>query len=46
MIARAHKMGLLTTPYAFDEEQARAMAEAGADIGEAQPLIRLSCQAK
>jgi hypothetical protein len=34
MIGQAHKMGLLTTPYAFDEEQAKAMAEAGADIGE------------
>lgn len=32
MIAKAHKMGLLTTPYAFNEEEAIAMAEAGADI--------------
>jgi predicted TIM-barrel enzyme len=43
MIAQAHKMGLLTTPYAFDEEQAKAMAEAGADIGEGRrPLISTS----
>jgi predicted TIM-barrel enzyme len=32
MIRTAHEMGLLTTPYCFDPEQARAMAEAGADI--------------
>jgi len=32
MIARAHELGLLTTPYAFNEEEARKMAEAGADI--------------
>lgn len=32
MIAKAHKMGLLTTPYAFNEEEAIDMAEAGADI--------------
>ncbi|KAL8473844.1 hypothetical protein ACS0TY_030631 [Phlomoides rotata] len=32
MIAKAHKMGLLTTPYAFNEEEAIAMAKAGADI--------------
>ncbi|KAL8047375.1 hypothetical protein ABFX02_08G237100 [Erythranthe guttata] len=32
MIAKAHKMGLLTTPYAFNQEEAIAMAEAGADI--------------
>jgi len=31
-IAAAHKLGLLTTPYVFDEEQAREMAKAGADI--------------
>ncbi|KAL6577406.1 ToMV susceptible protein tm-1(GCR26) [Orobanche minor] len=31
MIAKAHKMGLLTTPYSLNEE-AVAMAEAGADI--------------
>lgn len=43
MIAQAHKMGLLTTPYAFDEEQAKAMAEAGADIGEGRlPLVSTS----
>lgn len=28
----AHEMGLFTTPYVFDEKQARQMAEAGADI--------------
>jgi predicted TIM-barrel enzyme len=32
MIAAAHAAGLLTTPYVFDEEQARQMARAGADI--------------
>ncbi|HEY8356388.1 MAG TPA: phosphoenolpyruvate hydrolase family protein [Ramlibacter sp.] len=32
MIARAHAMDLLTTPYVFSEEEARAMAGAGADI--------------
>ena len=32
MIARAHAMDLLTTPYVFGEDQARAMAGAGADI--------------
>jgi len=32
MIAQAHAKDLLTTPYIFDEEQAAAMAEAGADI--------------
>ncbi|KAL3626745.1 ToMV susceptible protein tm-1(GCR26) [Castilleja foliolosa] len=32
MIAKAHKMGLLTTPYAFNKEEASAMAKAGADI--------------
>ncbi|XP_030466079.2 toMV susceptible protein tm-1(GCR26) [Syzygium oleosum] len=32
MIAKAHKMGLLTTPYAFDEDEAAEMAKAGADI--------------
>lgn len=32
MIAKAHKMGLLTTPYAFNENEAKAMAKAGADI--------------
>ncbi len=32
MIRSAHEAGLLTTPYVFDEEQARAMAEAGADV--------------
>ncbi len=32
MIRMAHEMDLLTTPYAFDEEQAAALAEAGADI--------------
>jgi predicted TIM-barrel enzyme len=32
MIRQAHELDLLTTPYVFDEDQARAMAEAGADI--------------
>jgi predicted TIM-barrel enzyme len=32
MIARAHELGLLTCPYVFDEEQAREMAKAGADV--------------
>ncbi|HVW39554.1 MAG TPA: phosphoenolpyruvate hydrolase family protein, partial [Pirellulales bacterium] len=32
MIRLAHEMNLLTTPYAFNPDEARAMAEAGADI--------------
>lgn len=32
MIRTAHQMGLLTTPYVFDAEQAAAMTEAGADV--------------
>ena len=32
MIARAHDLDLLTCPYVFDEEQARNMVKAGADI--------------
>src|SRR6201994_4553417 len=32
MIARAHALDLLTCPYVFDEEQARDMAKAGADL--------------
>jgi predicted TIM-barrel enzyme len=32
MIHTAHKMGLLTTPYCFNPDEATAMAEAGADI--------------
>jgi predicted TIM-barrel enzyme len=32
MIRVAHGAGLLTTPYVFNEDQARAMAEAGADV--------------
>ena len=32
MIRKAHELDLLTTPYVFDEEQAKAMAEAGADV--------------
>jgi predicted TIM-barrel enzyme len=32
MIATAHDLDLLTTPYAFDPDQAAAMAKAGADI--------------
>ncbi|MEK4762929.1 phosphoenolpyruvate hydrolase family protein [Viridibacillus sp. FSL E2-0187] len=32
MIRKAHELDMLTTPYVFDEEQAKQMAEAGADI--------------
>lgn len=32
MIRAAHERDLLTTPYVFDTDQARAMAEAGADV--------------
>ena len=32
MIRKAHELDLLTCPYVFDPEQAKAMAEAGADI--------------
>ncbi|MEA5051914.1 MAG: phosphoenolpyruvate hydrolase family protein [Propionicimonas sp.] len=32
MIGLAHKMDLLTTPYCFNADEARAMAEAGADL--------------
>ncbi|KAL2906698.1 Uncharacterized protein RDABS01_005408 [Bienertia sinuspersici] len=32
MIGKAHQMGLLTTPYAFNEDEATGMAKAGADI--------------
>ena len=32
MIAKAHELDMLTTPYVFDSEQAQAMAMAGADI--------------
>lgn len=32
MIAAARRLDLLTTPYVFCEDDARAMAEAGADI--------------
>ena len=32
LIARAHEHDLLTTPYVFNEAEARAMAQAGADI--------------
>src|SRR6516165_779160 len=31
-IAAAHELDLLTTPYAFDPDQARLLTEAGADI--------------
>lgn len=31
-IAAAHELDLFTTPYAFDAEQARLLAEAGADV--------------
>jgi predicted TIM-barrel enzyme len=32
MIAEAHRQDLFTSPYVFDVEQARAMAEAGCDL--------------
>lgn len=32
MIRTAHEMGLLTSPYVFDPDQAVAMAKAGADV--------------
>jgi predicted TIM-barrel enzyme len=32
MIGRAHALDLLTTPYVFNADEARAMAQAGADI--------------
>ncbi len=32
MIAAAHEIGLLTCPYVFTEDEARAMAKAGADV--------------
>jgi predicted TIM-barrel enzyme len=32
MIRAAHELDLLTAPYVFDEAQARAMAQAGADV--------------
>ncbi|TPL37638.1 phosphoenolpyruvate hydrolase family protein [Mesorhizobium sp. B2-4-6] len=32
MIAEAHKLDLLTTPYVFNPDEARAMTRAGADI--------------
>jgi predicted TIM-barrel enzyme len=32
LIATAHELGMLTTPYCFNPDEARAMAEAGADI--------------
>ncbi len=32
MIAEAHRLGLLTCPYVFTPAEARAMAEAGADV--------------
>lgn len=32
MIRKAHELDMLTTPYVFNPEQAKAMAEAGADI--------------
>ena len=32
LIRLAHDMGLLTTPYAFNDDEAKAMAKAGADI--------------
>src|SRR5438046_10064156 len=32
LIRTAHEMGLLTTPYCFNPDEAAAMAKAGADI--------------
>ena len=32
MVRTAHEMDMLTCPYVFDEDEARAMAEAGADV--------------
>jgi predicted TIM-barrel enzyme len=32
LIAAAHRLDLVTTPYAFDPEQSRLLAEAGADV--------------
>jgi len=32
MIAKAHELELITTPYVFNEEDAKKMAQAGADI--------------
>jgi len=32
MIGQAHNLGLLTCPYIFNEDDARAMTEAGADV--------------
>lgn len=32
MVAAAHRLDLLTTPYAFDPDQARRLTEAGADV--------------
>lgn len=32
MIRLAHELGMLTTPYVFDPDQAKAMAEVGADV--------------
>lgn len=32
MIKLAHELGMLTTPYVFDPDQATAMAEVGADV--------------
>jgi predicted TIM-barrel enzyme len=32
MIRQAHELNLLTTPYAFNDDEAKAMAQAGADI--------------
>jgi predicted TIM-barrel enzyme len=39
LIAKAHDMDLLTTPYAFDEEQAKDMTKAGADVIVAHMLM-------
>lgn len=44
MIKEAKKLGLLTTPYCFNPDEARRMAEVGADVivGEYTHIIRTS----
>lgn len=39
MIRMAHELDLLTSPYVFDEEQARDMARAGADILDRKSVV-------
>jgi predicted TIM-barrel enzyme len=43
MIREAKKLGLLTTPYAHNVEEARLMAEAGADVIVGELLISTPC---